>query len=107
MSPLFRDLVTSLMSVHCIVELVAELDDRESIEQRLQALAPELALIGLRAGEGDGIGRTLSGAVPGARLIAFSSDNRHAFVHQLHRPRRILLDFSPRQLIDTALGRDG
>jgi DNA-binding NarL/FixJ family response regulator len=107
MAPLFRDLVTVLLAGHCSIDLVAEIDNRIAIEQRLQALAPELVLIGLGAGEGDEIGSTLAGSVPGARLIAFSSDNRHAFVHQLHRPRSVLLDFSSQQLVDAALGRDG
>jgi DNA-binding NarL/FixJ family response regulator len=107
MAPLFRDLVTALLGAHCNVDLVAEIDNRLAIEQRLQALAPELVLIGLGGGEGDEIGAALAGSVPCARLIAFSRDKRHAFVHQLHRPRRVLLDISSRELIDAALGRDG
>ena len=67
MSPLFRDLVTELIAAHCNVDLVAELDSREAIEQRLQAVAPELVLIGLGAGEGDEIG-------PNARRLAAQRD---------------------------------
>lgn len=104
MPPLFRDLVTALIAAHSNVDVVAELDNRNAIEQRLQSLAPELVLIGLGSGEGDEIGPALAGSVPNARVIAFSSDKRHAFVHQLHRERRILLDISPQQLIDAALG---
>jgi DNA-binding NarL/FixJ family response regulator len=107
MPPLFRDLVTALIAAYSSVDMVAELDSRNAIEQRLQSLAPELVLIGLGCGEGDEIGPALARSAPNARVIAFSSDNRHAFVHQLHRQRRILLDISPRQLIDVALGSDG
>ena len=49
----------------------------------------------------------LAGSLPNATVIAFSSDKRHAFVHQSHGQRKILLDLSPRQLIDAALGFDG
>jgi DNA-binding NarL/FixJ family response regulator len=107
MSPLFRDLVTGLIAAYCNIDLVAEIDNRTAIEQQLQVLAPELVLIGLGDGEADEIGPALAGSVPNARVIAFSNDKRHAFVHQLHRRRRVLLDVSTRQLIDAALGRDG
>ena len=107
MSPLFRDLVTGLIAAHCNIDLVAGIDDRTAIEQRLHALAAELVLIGLGEGEGDEVGPVLAGSMPNARVIAFTSDIRHAFVHQLHRPRRVLLDISSQQLIDAALGHDG
>ena len=107
MAPLFCDLVTGLLAAHCNIHLVAKIDNRAAIEQRLQSLAPELVLIGLGDGESDEIASALAGSVPNARVIAFSSDNRHAFVHQLERPRRVLLDISPRQLVDAALGHDG
>jgi DNA-binding NarL/FixJ family response regulator len=107
MSPLFRDLVTGLIAAHCNLDQVAAIDDRTAIEQRLQALAPDLVLIGLGAGEDDQIGPVLAGSAPNATVIAFSSDNRQAFVHHLHRQRKILLDLSPRQLIDAALDCDG
>jgi DNA-binding NarL/FixJ family response regulator len=104
MSPLLRDLVTELIAAHCNIDLVAEIDSRATIEQELQALAPELVLVGLGEGEGDEIGAELAGSVSKATVIAFSSDNRHAFVHQKNRPRRVLVDMSPRQLVDAALG---
>jgi DNA-binding NarL/FixJ family response regulator len=104
MQPMLRDLITELIAGHTDVDVIAELDTREAIGQPLQSLAPELVLIGLGKGEGDEIGPLLLGLLPDAKVIAFSSDGRHAFVHRLHRPRTVLPDISPQQLIDTVLG---
>ncbi len=103
MPPLFRDLITASIARHGNVDVIAELDTRDAIEQRLQSLAPQLVLIGLGRGEGDAIGPALARFVPNAKVIAFSSDGRHAFVHRMHQPREILLDISPQQLIDAVL----
>jgi DNA-binding NarL/FixJ family response regulator len=104
MPSMFRDLVTALIAGHRKLDVIAALDTRDAIEQRLQALAPQLVLIGLGSGEADEIGPAVSGFVPDAKVIAFSSDGRHAFVHQLHQPRRVLLDISSQQLVDAVLG---
>jgi DNA-binding NarL/FixJ family response regulator len=104
MPPLFRDLVSALIAGHGKLDVIAKLDNRDAIGQRLQALAPQLVLIGLGGGEADDIASAVLGFVPDAKVIAFSSDSRHAFVHQLHQPRKALLDISSQQLIDAVLG---
>ena len=103
MSPMLRDLVTELMAEHVNVDLVGELDTRDGLEEQLQALVPDLILIGLGGGEGDEIGLSLVRFLPNAKVIAFSSDVRHAFVHRMQPQRTVLLDVSPQMLIDTIL----
>lgn len=105
MSPIFRDLIAELMASHVDVEVVGELDTRDGLEQRLQALGPDLVLIGLRRDEGDEIGLSLVRLLPNAKVIAFSSDARHAFVHRMQPQRTALLDVSPRMLLDTIMGQ--
>src|SRR5262249_30668507 len=73
MSPMFRNLVTELMIRHRCLNVVAELDTREGLQERLRSLAPDLILIGLRRNEGDEIGLSLLHNRPNAKVIAFSS----------------------------------
>jgi DNA-binding NarL/FixJ family response regulator len=104
MSPMLRDLVTELMAEHVNLDLVGELDSRDGLEEQLQALVPDLILIGLGRGEADEIGLSLVRILPNAKVIAFSSDVRHAFFHRMQPQRTVLLDVSPQMLIDTILG---
>ena len=101
MSPMLRDLVTELMAEHVNLDLVGELDTRDGLEENLQALVPDLIVIGLGRGEGDEIGLSLVTFLPNAKVIAFSSDVRHAFFHRMQPQRTVLLDVSPQTLTDT------
>jgi DNA-binding NarL/FixJ family response regulator len=103
MPPIFRDLITELISGHRNLNVVADLDNRDGLEQRLPALAPDLVLIGLGRNEGDEIAFSLVRLLPNAKVIAFSSDGRHAFVHRMQPQRTVLLDVSPQMLIDAIL----
>ena len=78
MPPIFRDLITQLMAGHRDLNVVAELDNREGLEERLRSFAPDLILVGLGRNEGDEIGLSLVRLLPAAKVIAFSSDGRHA-----------------------------
>ena len=85
--PLFADLIRQVLAGHVAIEIVAEIRSRNRLEARLRALQPELVLIGLRAGEDDTIGQSILGALPRAKVIAFSSDAGTAYVHEV-RPHR-------------------
>ena len=103
-SPMLRDLVTELMATHVNLDVVRELDTRDGLEEQLRALAPDLILIGLGRDERDDFGLSLVQLLPNAKVIAFSSDMRDAFVHRMQPHRIALLDVSPQVLIDTILG---
>jgi DNA-binding NarL/FixJ family response regulator len=103
MSPIFRNLVTELMIRHRCLNVVAELDTREGLEERLRSLAPNLILIGLHRNEGDEIGLSLLHNLLNAKVIAFSSDARHAFVQRMQPQCTVLRDVSPQMLIDAIL----
>lgn len=105
MSPIFRELIADSMAGRVDIELVEDLDTRDELEQRLQALVPDLVLIGLQRDEGDETGLSLLRLLPNARVIAFSSDGRNAFVYRMRPQRSELLDVSPQQLLDTILGQ--
>jgi DNA-binding NarL/FixJ family response regulator len=103
LSPIFGDLVAELNATRDRLNVVAELDTREELNKQLRSLAPDLVLVGLRRNEGDEIALSLLRSLPNARVIAFSSDKRHAIVHRMQPLRTILFDFSPQMLIDAIL----
>jgi len=104
MPPIFRDLITELLAGHGSLDIVWQPDTREGLEEPLRALAPDLILIGLRREEGNEIGLSLVSLLPNAKVIAFSSDGRHAYLHRMQPQRTALLDVSPQILIDAILG---
>lgn len=103
MSSMLRDIVVTLLAGHTTLDVVATLDSRDRLEERLRAIAPDVILIGLGRNEGDEIGRTLATLVPTAKVIACSSDGRRAFVHMNTRCTA-LLDVSAKMLIEAILG---
>jgi DNA-binding NarL/FixJ family response regulator len=106
MSPLLSDIIKQLLIHQTVLDVIAEFDTRDALEERLRNTAPNLILIGLRPGEGDGIGLSFLALVPAAKVIAFSSDGRHAYLHEMRAHRAALIEVSPQALIDAILGLD-
>jgi DNA-binding NarL/FixJ family response regulator len=103
--PLLVDILREVMAGHLTIEIVAQIVRRTRLEQRLRAARPDFVLIGLRRGESDAIARTVLIALPDTKIIAFSSDVRHVWVHQMRPYRTELHDFSPEALIAHLKGR--
>jgi hypothetical protein len=82
MSPLFSDILVQQIGGHVDLDIVAKIDTRDRLEERLRAIGPDLVLIGLYHGEADEIAHSLLAAAPVAKVIAFSTDGRHAYVHK-------------------------
>jgi DNA-binding NarL/FixJ family response regulator len=101
---IFRDLTTELMAGRRDLHVVAEFGAREGLEEPLRLLAPELILVGLGRNESDEVGLSLLHLLPAAKIIAFSSDGHHAFVHRMQPQRAEFLNISPQMLIDAILG---
>jgi DNA-binding NarL/FixJ family response regulator len=104
MPPIFRDLITELIGGRGTIDVVGEFDARGGLEEQLRQLAPDLILIKLRGNEGDEIGAELARTLPGAKVVAFSSDARDAVVYRMPTQRTALLNVSPRILIDAISG---
>jgi hypothetical protein len=97
--PLFGDIIRQVLAGHVAIEIVAEIGCRNRLRERLRALQPELVLIGLRRGEADTIGLSVLATLPRAKVIAFSSDARNAFVHEVRPHRTELQDCSMGSLL--------
>ncbi len=106
MSPLLSDIVRDLLSDKVGLYLVDQIGDREMLAERLPGLQPDLVVIGLSSGEGDDIGRFVLQVVPSAKVLAISSNGRDAYLHEMRLHRRLLLDFSPANLLSAIVAPD-
>jgi hypothetical protein len=84
--------------------VVAQIHGRGSLEERLGLIDPELVLIGLHVGETDAITATVLAAAPAAKVIAFSADCRHAYLHEMRAYQATLIDVTPSALAEAILG---
>ena len=93
-----RDIVTTLAEDRLPFNIVADLDRRCAVAAALEVLAPDLVVVGLRAGETDDVGRDILSRIPSARVIAISDGGRNAYVHEMCASRTVLLDVSAEAL---------
>jgi hypothetical protein len=104
MSPLFVDIIEQSVTGHIALDIVARFEARD-FEESIRVINPDLVLVGLRPGEADQIGLILIQMVPTARVIVFSSDARHAYLHEMIPHRTTMIDVSPPTLIEAILSR--
>jgi hypothetical protein len=97
--PLLADILREVLAGGVAIEIIAQIGRRTRLEQRLRAARADLVLIGLRRGESDTIAQGILTALPGAKIIAFSSDIHRVWVHQMRPHRTELHDFSREALI--------
>jgi len=97
--PLLSDILSEVVCRQGRLSLIAQFGDQTALRDRLPALAPDLVVIGVGAGEVDDVGRTVLGLVPSAKVLVISDDGRHAFLHEMRPHRKVLLDFSPASLM--------
>jgi DNA-binding NarL/FixJ family response regulator len=79
---LISDIVKQLLIDDAKLDIVGRFDSRELIEAELRAISPELVLVGLGPEEPGMTGLSFLAVVPSAKVIAFSSDGRSAYVSQ-------------------------
>jgi DNA-binding NarL/FixJ family response regulator len=103
-TPLLGDIITQVVAERAPINIVARLDSRDQLELRLQTLAPDLVLIGLRQDESGAIALSLRRAGPRAKVIALSHDGHHAYLPAPHRRRTTPIDLSPAALIEAIRG---
>ncbi|MEE1658334.1 hypothetical protein VB618_19215 [Microvirga sp. CF3062] len=105
LSPLLSDIITRAIRPEIELDVVAELHSGDLLKEQLRLIGPELILIGLQAGQTDAIAATALAAVPTAKVIAFSSDCRHAYLHEMRPYQIMLIDVTPAALAGAILGQ--
>jgi DNA-binding NarL/FixJ family response regulator len=92
---MISDIVEQLVIDDVELDIVGRFDNRERIEDILRVASPELVLIGLSPDESGVTGLFFLTVVPDAKVIAFSSDGRSAYVSQRGASWTHLPDVSP------------
>jgi DNA-binding NarL/FixJ family response regulator len=94
MPPLFADILRQALAGQVAIEIVAQIDRRSRLEQRLHTARPDFVLIGLRRGETDAVALSILTALPDTKVVAFSNDLHRVWVHQMQPHRTEIRDFS-------------
>jgi DNA-binding NarL/FixJ family response regulator len=102
--PRLADIIKQLVESQIRLDVVADFDKRALLREKLPEIAPDLVLVGLRSQETDRICRSLLRLLPMAKVIAFSSDARQAYLHEMRAQRAVLGDVSARALIEVIRG---
>ena len=105
LSPLLSDIITQAVERDVKLDVVARVDDRDSLGERLRLVGPELVLIGLRAGESAAIAATALAAAPTAKVIALSADCRYAYLHEMRPYQATIVDVTPAVLAGAILSQ--
>src|SRR4051794_1157952 len=105
LSTLLGEIIERVVMKQVELEVVARLDDQTALCERLRLLAPDLVLIGLRPGQTDAIAGSMLACVPAAKVIVFTSDGRHAYLHEMRAHRAALIDVTPEALIAAIVGQ--
>ena len=103
------DIVKELLIDDVELDIVGRFDSRERIEDMLRAILPDLVLVGLSPGESGISTQSFLAVVPNAKVIAFSSDGRSAYVSQTGGSWTHLRDFGPDAItkVIRTIRRDG
>jgi chemotaxis response regulator CheB len=105
LSPLLSDIITQAIKPEIELDVVADFPSGDLLKEQLRLIAPELILIGLQAGDTAAIAATALAAAPAARVIAFSADCRHAYLHEMRPYQMMLIDVTPAALAGAILGQ--
>lgn len=103
--PMLRDIVKQCVGSEMEMEIVGEFLADED-RQQMRLLRPEVVIISLARGEADDAATRLLEAAPHAKIVALSSDNRRAFCCTMRPHRKVLRDFSPREIGEFIRGVD-
>jgi hypothetical protein len=102
--PLLSAIITETLSRRVDLQLLREIEERDALAERLAALSPDLAVIGLAPGESDQIGALLLSHVPQARIVLVASGADYTCLYEMRPHREVLFDFSPDTLLTALLG---
>jgi chemotaxis response regulator CheB len=102
--PLLSAIISETLSRRIDLQLLGEIEERDALAERLEALSPDLAVVGLAPGESDQMGALLLSHLPKARIILIASGADYACLYEMRSHREVLFDFSPDTLLTAILG---
>jgi hypothetical protein len=106
LAPLLSSIVAATLSRRRDLQLLPELDQREGLAERLEILAPDLAVIGIDPAESDSeqLGVSLLERLPRTRILLLNTSGERACLYEMRPHRQVLADFSPDMLLCAILG---
>jgi DNA-binding NarL/FixJ family response regulator len=102
-SLLLSSIISEALSRRIALRLLAQLDDREGLAAALEALQPDLVVIGLTPGESDDFGASLLARIPRTKILIMGDTGDYACLYEMRLHRGVLLDFSPDNLVAAIL----
>jgi hypothetical protein len=104
-SPLLAGLVTSVLQSHLPLDVIGTLRTRTRLAERLNELAPELVLLGLRADETDASALLLIEQFPSAKFLVLEPSGKHAWLYETGLDRTEFTDVSTQSLVTALASR--
>lgn len=102
-APLLSSIIAAALARRVDFRLLAQLDEREGLAARLEALSPDLVVIGLGPQETDELGAALLAHLLKPKILLISATGDQAYLHEMVPHRGVLTDFSPETLLRTIL----
>jgi DNA-binding NarL/FixJ family response regulator len=104
LSPLLSAIVADALSRRVDFQLLAQFDQGEGLAERLEALTPDLAVIGVNRADSEDLGTSLLARLPRAKILLLSTSADLACLYEMRPHRQVLTDFSPDTLLAAILG---
>ena len=102
MPPLLGDIVRATLARDPDVEILAEVASRDAIARTVARFDPDVAILGVSAGEWSALSHLLRETLeahPRLAIIALASDGRSGYVYRM-QPRGVVIDdITPRSLV--------
>jgi hypothetical protein len=95
---LLLGVVMSRLQPHVDLEIVCELNARDSLQEYLSAISPDFMLLGLFPGETDVLASFLLAAAPSTKILAVARNGDRAWLHEMRPHRMALPDLSANDL---------
>lgn len=95
--PMLRDIVKQCAGGERDFEIIGEFPAGDDSEE-LRLLKPEVVIVSLAGEEADDVASRLLETAPQAKIVALYPDNRKALCCMMRPHRKVLCDFSPREI---------
>jgi DNA-binding NarL/FixJ family response regulator len=104
---MISDIVRETLAAHSDVQIVAEVESRTALRERLAATDAEIAIVGLAMGETPGEFAELLRAHPGLTVLAISLEDDMAYHCRMCMLVSVTPELSLQQLVDALRAREG
>ena len=91
---IYAGIVTTTLAERAELEIVATIENRNNLNEKLRHLAADVIFLGLENGETSDVARAALWSCPKSQIVGVSADARHVTLHFL-QPQCAVLDGAP------------